>query len=880
MIDNLISSIVRFHDGANVEYLKEALFSLSFQSYPHVQTILCLQNCTADDCKFIEDMCNEILYTKINSKYAAYKIIRKSFPIGRDGRSILLNEGINEADGHFILFLDYDDIMYQNAFEKLIESAQLSNAVITIGGTVKSILKILDNGTYYITSKSRWIDRKVVPLDLIVDNYFPIHSYIINKKLIKSELLCFNEEHYILEDYLFLLHVAQEHGFDSINLDLINTPICEYRFRDDYSNTTDIFLVNEQVQKEWEQTRERVNAIKRKMVFTVSEKHLEEMVYDKEEWRIKFLRKNSLVKALIRQSKSFTHRDGTVPFVINMIYEDNEYFQAQYNLMYTEDQLSLYIWWLRKGCLSYDLPFYFGITGEQFEEILKIESDGRFEALGSSFRMPQIFLTIYSGREDLKEQYDIKKTDGLIGFISWMINYGIEEYKLFWFFNCDLNFHKFLHGRCPYYEMNNLTYLTHYDLLRDKESFDKESAEKIQNVSIQDLKTNKYINDIKLISERKWIVFENSKYKSDSKGKFAFNETRCDATVIGLHSSPIGIGEDVRRIHQVLKKAKLKTVKIDMAVKKSVISKRNSVNCEYNIFCQPAPDIMISGILLGDDFFNNRKNIALCAWELPKWPKSLEWILDFLDKVWVHSEFIRDSVPHRFRDKVFRIPLPVVVMPTIGKSRKDFNLPSKPFLYLSVFDFASWAQRKNPFACLEAFRLAFPYKKNDQVGLVIKSINSDARKDQYSKLKEIIKKDPRISIIDKILDKADLHDLFRSCDAFISLHRSEGFGRNIAEAMLLKIPVITTAFSGNMDFTHDDNSFLVNYALKELDAQDYIFAKGNYWAEPDIRSAANAMLNVINLPKPELQQKIEKAYRIIKNKYSIDYMAQNIFSLL
>jgi hypothetical protein len=294
--------------------------------------------------------------------------------------------------------------------------------------------------------------------------------------------------------------VAHEHGFDSIDVDLIETPICEYRFRNDRSNTTDIFMLDRNAQLEWSKSRERVNEKKRDMLFTASGTQLEEMVLDKEEWRLKFLRNNGLVRALIGQLHTFTHPSGKIPLIIRMIHEDDKDIQARFDLNNKDDVLKLCVWWLRWGCLNYDLPFNTGISAEQFEEILRVESDGRFEALGTSFRMPQLFLTIYSGREDLQEKYDIKETEGLIGFMSWMINQGLEEYNLYWFFNCNLNFHRFLHKRCPYFNMNNLTYLIHYNLLRDSESLDEESAEKIHDVSIEDLRTQKYENEIRLIA--------------------------------------------------------------------------------------------------------------------------------------------------------------------------------------------------------------------------------------------------------------------------------------------------------------------------------------------------------------------------------------------
>jgi glycosyltransferase involved in cell wall biosynthesis len=96
-------------------------------------------------------------------------------------------------------------------------------------------------------------------------------------------------------------------------------------------------------------------------------------------------------------------------------------------------------------------------------------------------------------------------------------------------------------------------------------------------------------------------------------------------------------------------------------------------------------------------------------------------------------------------------------------------------------------------------------------------------------------------LIEDTLPREVLLDLYRACDAYVSLHRCEGFGRGIAEAMLLGKPVIATAYSGNLDFCTPDTALLVPATTRKVRPGDYPEAQGMDWAEPDVEAAAEAM---------------------------------------
>ena len=156
---------------------------------------------------------------------------------------------------------------------------------------------------------------------------------------------------------------------------------------------------------------------------------------------------------------------------------------------------------------------------------------------------------------------------------------------------------------------------------------------------------------------------------------------------------------------------------------------------------------------------------------------------------------------------------------------------------LYVFDFLSYVERKNPFAAIRAFQLAFP-DRSCSVGLVIKVMNGDCKNKKWQEMLNLIGHDVRIFVINKTISRSEVLALIHLCDSFLSLHRSEGFGRGPAEAMLLGKPVVVTNYSGNTDFTHSDNSYLVDYQLIPVPGEDYVFTEGQVWADPDVEHAA------------------------------------------
>ena len=264
-----------------------------------------------------------------------------------------------------------------------------------------------------------------------------------------------------------------------------------------------------------------------------------------------------------------------------------------------------------------------------------------------------------------------------------------------------------------------------------------------------------------------------------------------------------------------------------------------------NIFCLPAFDTA-SRIFMhkGATVFNGYNNIGWWPWELSTFPKTWkQYVFKLVDEVWASSKFLEVMYKQSTTKQVNLVPLAVSVERTKRNKREYYGLPEKKYLFLYVFDFNSSVERKNPKAALNAFKKAFPLT-DKTVGLVFKTMNANPANPAWQSFVNNCKLDNRIYLLTETLNRPDVLGLIGCCNAYISLHRSEGFGRTIAEAQLLGKPVIVTNYSGNIDFLDDDSIGSIDYELVKLGRDSYYWTEENedyYWAEPNIDQAANVM---------------------------------------
>jgi glycosyltransferase involved in cell wall biosynthesis len=263
---------------------------------------------------------------------------------------------------------------------------------------------------------------------------------------------------------------------------------------------------------------------------------------------------------------------------------------------------------------------------------------------------------------------------------------------------------------------------------------------------------------------------------------------------------------------------------------------------------------------------NNSYNVLQTFWELPKAPGAWRGVLNSIDEVWAPTNFVADAFRPVFSGPITLIPPVVYVGDGPFPSRRHFGMDANRFYFIFSFDYYSSPYRKNPIGAIEAFHRAFP-KGNENVGLIIKSNgNVQEYPDVKSAVSQAAAADSRIVVFENSMPRTEILGLIRACDAYVSLHRSEGFGMGIAEAMSFGRVVIATDFSGCTDFVTSETGFPVQFTLRRVAPYEYPWSNKQIWAEPDINSAAGAMEAVWRLP--DLAQKRANAgKRLVQQRY-------------
>jgi len=225
----------------------------------------------------------------------------------------------------------------------------------------------------------------------------------------------------------------------------------------------------------------------------------------------------------------------------------------------------------------------------------------------------------------------------------------------------------------------------------------------------------------------------------------------------------------------------------------------------------------------------NNYNIGVWFWELEKLPPPWRHIAPLVDEVWAQSHFVQ-QVFKAYSRQVEVMPFSLDAVVPSQKTRADLGLPDKSFIFLFTFDYLSHAARKNPQAVIDSFQQAFG--ASEEVLLVIKTVNSDQIRGGVANLENRIGQSSNIVFLDEYFQYKDLLRLIQLANCYVSLHRSEGLGLGLAEAMKLGTLVIATNYSGNTDFMSAEDALLVDYTLIPVQNGDYPYSKGNVWAEP------------------------------------------------
>jgi glycosyltransferase involved in cell wall biosynthesis len=333
------------------------------------------------------------------------------------------------------------------------------------------------------------------------------------------------------------------------------------------------------------------------------------------------------------------------------------------------------------------------------------------------------------------------------------------------------------------------------------------------------------------------------------------NPVKRGLNIVGFVRAELGIGEAARLLIAAVRAAQIPYAVVP--VEKFVPSRQEhpffdlgtgKPTYDVNVIVLNPPELLGFAADGGAAaLLDSRYTIGNWWWEVTQFPESMQVATHLVDEVWVGSTHAADSVSPAVLKPVLTFRPPVVRPSVPPVDRTRFGVPAESFFFLFTFDFHSIFQRKNPLAVVKAFATAFTPGEGPH--LLVKSINGVNRPQELAQLEEAADERRDIHVVDGYVAAEEQHGLIAECDAYVSLHRAEGFGLTMAEAMAFAKPVIATGYSGNLEFMHASNSHLVPYQLTTIPAGCEPYPEGGEWAEPDVEAAAALLRRVYDHPQ-------------------------------
>ncbi len=331
-------------------------------------------------------------------------------------------------------------------------------------------------------------------------------------------------------------------------------------------------------------------------------------------------------------------------------------------------------------------------------------------------------------------------------------------------------------------------------------------------------------------------------------------ENNFGVNISGYINKQFGLGEGVRSNIRAIQTTNIPYVLNDfnIEISKYIYDEKFaeiSVSNPYDINLIQINIDRLEQVIVNTDknYFQDKYNIAFWAWELEEFPEESKKFFNLFNEIWVPSNFCAEAI-----SKVSPVPvvkfMHSIEIETPILTRKDLYLPEDKFIFYGMFDYYSSIHRKNPLGTIEAYEKAFG-KNHTETILLLKSGISTEFPEEKELILQRIADNKSIILIEELMDRNKLYSYMNACDAFVSLHRSEGFGLTMAEAMYFGKPVIATAYSANTEFMNINNSFLVQYKMVDT-GDDYYFASGKgFWADPDTSYAAELMKFIFENPE-------------------------------
>lgn len=456
--------------------------------------------------------------------------------------------------------------------------------------------------------------------------------------------------------------------------------------------------------------------------------------------------------------------------------------------------------------------------------------------------LPWIANLVYSCRVDLQQAFNLNTEEGLFGFVLWVARSANDMHA---YLPEDKDFTRFC-GRRLFrnYDLSVVEATVYFSAAELREKFVFPEALEPYKTWFRDTFETSGVGGLARIAkivlgvEPEPLGF----FEEREANRHKVQEKPFGVNIIGYAYGQLGIGEDARMTAIALQKLGVPFCLVNFAPGPTIPQNDYSMHAhvrsegpyQINLFCMTATETARYFYTQGQQQWLGRTNIGYWPWELDKWPTRWLPVNRLIDQVWVSSRHIFNALAPVCSKTVNVVPLHVDVNPVSPLTRADFNLPRSAKLFCFSFDLHSSIHRKNPQACIDLFMSSFPKDDprytREHVGLVIKTHKPKRHNLEWDRLKKLAELDDRVYIIEQTLARPDLLALYRCCDTFLSLHRAEGFGRGIAEAIMLGLEVVTTNYSGNIDFCQLPQCTLVDYELVPVQAGEYIEHEGMMWA--------------------------------------------------
>jgi GT2 family glycosyltransferase/glycosyltransferase involved in cell wall biosynthesis len=346
--------------------------------------------------------------------------------------------------------------------------------------------------------------------------------------------------------------------------------------------------------------------------------------------------------------------------------------------------------------------------------------------------------------------------------------------------------------------------------------------------------------------------------------------------IYGFLSAISGLGTAARSVKKAVEASGAAAEIFDLPNWEAAARKAGNVargRYRTNLIFQNADVLPLFARTYGQELLKGRYNIAHCVWELPALRADWSENLRYVDEIWTPSEFNRAAYQAA-------TPLPVRVIPytieglerlaTMG--RQELGLPEGVFLFSYVFDVSSGFERKNPSALIDAFRVEFGNSRD--VFLLLKCFNSKYNPERMELLRRLTDS-CNIGLVEETWSTEQIHSLHKVTDCFVSPHRGEGFGLNLAETMYFGNAVVATGYGANVDFVDETNSYLASYRLVEIPEPIGPYQRGNVWADVNREELARLMRRAFE-DTEERRRKGVAAARTIHERYSAEAVARLI----